>query len=330
MTNSSIDVTPLVGFIGQYEKQIYEEALVGAEFYDKVTVDTTVKNNKKYTKRVVTSNARPFDATFDSTGNKIKYTQSGIAVEALRDDYTLIPEEFRKTWLGQDVDITNDENPDYQGQLSGITNKLIHDLNQNILWAADTARSNTDPARYRQVDGYHKQLKTAITNASSTGIVVVATGALTGGTGNAYQGTAGNALLKLQLMDKSGPLALAGVPRLAYMSYATYYKVIADMKVAIVGEATEKSLMKEGVLGLGIYPEESEGMLKLCPCRFMGTTGRIFITTKDNIIFGTDTDLPTFGMFDLVKITHGYQLSAKMVYGMTFRDYENIVANELT
>ena len=61
----------------------------------------------------------------------------------------------------------------------------------------------------------------------------------------------------------------------------------------------------------------------------MGTSQRIFITTKDNVLFGTDTDLPSFGMFDLVKITHGQQLSAKMVYGVMFRDYENIVANEL-
>jgi hypothetical protein len=329
MPLSSIDTTALNGFIGQYDRRIAQEVLVGSEFYDKVTVDTQVKSSKKYTKRAVISNARPFDSTFDGTGNKIKYTQRGIEVNVLRDDYPMTNEDFRKTWIGEEYDLTGGENPDYQGQLTHIVEKLMTDLSSNIVWFADTTLPLTTAARYRQADGWGKQMKDAVVNAATTGIIVVATGVLTGGSGNGYQGTIGNALSSLQKMDLLSPLHDAGVARFAYMSYPTYNKVVRDIKANMTGDPKEEALKSDGPLGRYIYIEESDGLLALMPCRFMKNSQRIWIGQKENIIFGTDTGLPQFGMFDTQKITHGLNVSAKLVYGMTFRDYENIVCNEL-
>jgi len=322
---SSVDVSALSDFINDHQQDIAMEYLIGAEFAEQVTLDLNVSNKKAYEKLVVTSGLKPYDGVHNPEANKITYSERVITVEVLQDDYSFNPEAFRKKFFGDGANITGGENPRMQEQLSAIMKKNVSILNNEIVYGASTARPNTDPARLRQVDGYGKQITDLIADSNS-GIIVKATGTLTTGTGWGGSSTVwGNIIEKIDLMDEGTSLQVANEPRLAYMSYGTFNKYVQEYR-----NRWPLGNLFTQINGItGVYTETSKGLLKLEPCRWMGTSNRVFITPKKNMVFGTDIQSPDFSVFSTIPGVYKLDMGFKMVYGMLVVDPAAMVVNEL-
>lgn len=321
----SADVTALNDFINEYSPDIAHEYLIGAEFANQITLDLNVSNKKAYEKIVVTPSLKPFTGDFSAETNKIKFSERLMTVEVLQDDYTFNAEQFRKKFIGMGYDITKGEIPLFQMQLEAIMKKNVSIINTSILYGASTTRPVGDPAYLRQVDGFEKQI-TDLIAAPTSGIVVRPTGALTGGSGWANSVSSfGNMIDKVDMMDEATALQLANEPRSAYMSYDNYWKYVDDYKRRFPLGNAYTNIVGAG----GFFTDRSKGLLKLEPCRWMGSTNRIIITPRKNLVFGTDIQSPDFSVFNTQQRVYTMDLGFKYVYGMIVIDPAAMVVNEL-
>ena len=326
---NSVDITGLLSYTEQRQKELLTNHIIGAEFAQKISLDFKIHSNKTYPKIVVKSNSKAYDGIHDAEANKIVLSETAIKVNVLQDDYSFDPEQYRHTFLGEGVDISGNVVPLMQLKLEKIIADNIAVMNQSIIWNAATNRPGTDPSRLRQTNGFAEMIRLSLLSPTS-GIRQIATGALTTGSGlgNSSSVVEGNIQNKIFLMDNESPLQLAMKPRIAYMSYENYYKIVDDQCRRYLGKK-EADLFTTGPNGDGIYAEKSQGMLKYEPCHFMGLSNRVAITTKENMIYGTDIGLDTFGLFSTDSNVYKVDLGFKMVYGFHIPDFPAMTVNDL-
>jgi hypothetical protein len=172
----------------------------------------------------------------------------------------------------------------------------------------------THPAKWSKVNesvistGWGTLIANEIT---ATNITPIATGAIT----NA------NALAKFEQMYNAmtpAHRALGGIFKCSYAIYRAY----------VENERTVYGLVATPQLGTQLKFIYGDPKWTIEPCTWMGTSGRVIATPKDNLVFGTNIESDMTKVGKVIETLHGYKSVVKWIQGCEISDLEVLYVND--
>ncbi len=264
-----------------------------------VQVRTNVRTPQALTKLSAKGNPQPYSAADSTSGNGPKYTDRVLTAYQSKWDYDFDPEEFRNTYLAD----PNNETPFAQAAIEQVAKEYLAYIDSDVLYTGVRDANGTDAADI--TNGWGTLIAAAVIAGD---LVEVATGALT----NA------NAVTKVEQLvnDASFPLWMKKEGFIIYCSHATKAKYTQHYRTlnGFGFKANE----------VGDYPLDNEnGVLR--PVTWMGTSGRLIATVKDNLVFGTDLEQVDIASSMRRNILEVRQM---MPVGCEIQDLEAMVIND--
>lgn len=146
---------------------------------------------------------------------------------------------------------------------------------------------------------------------TATNITPITTGALT----NA------NALDKVELMYNGMTVAHRNLGGVFYMSHANYRNYLIHERTTYGNTATP-------ALANGVKTVYGDPKWIIQPCTWMGTSGRVIATQKDNLVFGCNMETDPGKVAKTIETLHGYKSVVKWFQGCEIADLETLYVND--
>jgi hypothetical protein len=347
------ELEAIAKWAGDNDKKIIAQVLNGLDFVNDMRVVRNVSGHGMLLpKMTVGKGIRPLDLAVEQP-NATNRTFSGrkLFVYPAMKIIKMIPEEFRSSFADRGLDPTAKEIPLAEFVWKGEFDKISSEINDSSYMSdynGDAPDLDTGDAHvvgdYR-VFGEFRNIYKCVVNAaagetptthpakwSEQNASVISTGH---GTIIANEITAANispivtgaldntnALDKIELMYKDMTVAhrnLGGIFRVAPDTYRAY---IEHEKAEFPNAANpDFGDGKKYVYGSGKKWEIKEAT-------WMGTSGRVIATQKDNLVFGTNLESNINKISNVVPTLHGYLAIVKWLQGFEISDLETLYVND--
>lgn len=301
------DVSALAAYAGKYEKKLFSTLRNSLDIANDVTVIPGVKNSLLMTKLKVKAGVRPYRETFDAAADDLQYSGRTLVTHLAKRDISINPLKYRDTWMSEVMaDGINEKEIPFA---AFVWDQVMKDFADEINGAAYLGTYNASGSTAAAIiTGIGTTLAAEIT---ATTVTPVTTGAIVKAT--AYD--------QFKAIWRSLPVAYRNAGAIIYCSYASA-EALADGFETNVGKYTESDLATGAV-----YLSTTNRKCLIKPVTWMGTSGRLICTPKENIVMGVDM------LSDANKvITTPYleRLDSRILFqlGLNFRDLDAIVCNE--
>jgi len=354
---ASPDISALAAYSGRYEKSLFSTLVNSLDAVSDVTLIQDVKHTLNLTKLRAGDGARPYSATFQGTGTDLQYTNRKLVVELGKRDLEIEPMKYRSSFMAEQLSrgVNALEIPYAAYVWEQIVKELAAEINDKTIYfgfdkstaaaysaattysvgdyitftgtngitdyykciSATTAGQSptTHAAKWQKVNaeaicvGFAKLIADAITANSLT---PVATGAITDA--DAYG--------QFTEMYRSLPVAYQKAGVNIYGSFDSVYALQDDFE-SKVSKYTER----DPATG-EIYLAKTNRKCKVVAASWMGSSGRLIATPKENLLIGTDL------LSDLNKIRtkenlRTLEVGIDFALGTQIRDLDAIRVNNV-
>jgi len=342
-------------YAGQYDKQLIAQVLNGLDFIPQVRVMRKVSSfGMLLPKMTAAKGIRPLNLNVETPkGTNRNFSGRKLLVHEGMKIITIIPEEARATFADEQLDQNAKDIPfaqwvweqemakiaseintniyasDYHGDATAYNAATAYTAGQymtytdNIVYKCVTNTTagqtpETNAAKWQDVDdlvistGWGTIIANEITGGGISGANLITTGALSNS----------NALAKTELMFNSMTTAhrnLGGFVRMAPDVYRAYVEnersVYGNVATPDSGDG------KKYIYGSGKKWEIQE-------CTWLGDSGRVIMTQKDNLVFGTQMEGDFNKIGKIVDTLHGYKAIVKWRQGCEIADLETFYCND--
>lgn len=305
------DTSALVNYAGRYEKALFSTLRQKLSIFNDITVIPGIKNRLKLTKLTVKDGVRGYREDFDSSDDDLTYSGRDLDVELLKRDMKINPLKYRSTWMSEVMrpGVNPDDIPFAQFVNNAIMEQIAQEVNKGSYMAAKGDMSTLA----KSFDGLGTLIANAITAETATagtGLVPVATGAITNT----------NAVGKFELMTRSM------APEFREAGFEHYVSLdVADKYNDDYRERYKKyvAMNDDGTF----FIDNTAKRIKIVPVTWMGNSQRIITTPKLNLLAGVDA------LGDMDKILTDVELEIikyRILFAMGFqiRDLKAIKVND--
>ena len=306
MSDTTPDVSKLVGYAGTYRKQLITRLVNGLQVVQDCDLRPNIKVQENSTKLFVNGTVKPASGTRSTKADNIKYVPRPLTVQLAQYDLDINTIAARKTWLGEVMKpgVNPTDLPFEQQTWQKVMDDFGTQLNDNTVW--NGRRNDAGTGVLDIATGYGNIVKDEITAGN---LVPVVTGAMLTDT-----------VAKVEAVYKSLPTKYRKVKMVVYCSYNVYDAYCEDY-----AERFKMSPIYNQFNQLVI--RHSEGNCVLKPVTWMAGVQRIIVTQQTNMQVGTD--LLSDGNRILTHPTL-YTLEAGiiMAFGLGIEDLEPVAIND--
>ena len=340
-------------FIGNNDTRLINQALNGMDFIKDVRVIRNASlNGTGLQKMTVAKGTRPLDLNVESRGdNQRSWTGRKLMVYPGMKIIDLVAEELYLTWQSDMVVPGAKQVPFAQWVWEQEMAKISSEINDNVYLSAyhgdaaafDAAVAYTGGTSYVKYGTYSDIYKCVTTTTAgqtpdthpakwllvnelvtcngwgkiiadeitATTVTPITTGALSNT----------NALDKVELVYNGMTEAhknLGGIFRVSANNYRNY----------LLHERSVYGNVATPELAAGIKTVYGNPKWLIQGCTWMGTSGRIIATQKDNLVYGCSQEADSNKVAKTIETLHGTKSVVKYVHGTEIADLETLYVNE--
>ena len=305
----SINFAALNAYAGKYAAKIIAQILMTLTVAQDVTVMDGLKNTVRLPKLSTADFLKPYDGVFAATADALVFGERQLTVSVGQGDLLIEPEQFRYTFLGDQLANGGRNIPEEQFIFDRIKERVANSINTNIPWIGDKAVTVTNAAsKVRKIaDGFAKIIAAEIT---ATKITPVVTGAI----------TSTNAMTAVETVWKSLNPGVRGQTGIIYVSYDVFWKYCDAYDTAYKTSPIFTGYSNE------VRLRHAQNWT-VRPCLWMGSSQRILATLKENLYMGTDA-LSELSAIKLIEDHYTVEMSMKVVLGFQIADLEVLAVND--
>lgn len=304
---SAVKLDALAVYAGTHQKGLIATAVNGMDIANDVTVLPGIKKATQFTKLTVGSLLKPFSSTHQPTADALQYSGRVLEVQVGKADLLINPEDYRQQYLAELMKpgVQTDSLPEEQFTWDQVMKAFAAELNNITAYNGKHNAAGTGAADV--ADGFGTILAAEILAGSVTPI---ATGAL-----------ATDTVSKVEAVYKSLPVPYLSMNTVAYMSYSSYFAYCEDYATKYGNQPIYNQFGQT-------FIRHSGGKCLIKPVSWMGNSGRVIITPKENMIMGTDL-LGDANKINTVKDVWCLKAGIAMAIGFQFRDLAALRVNDV-
>ncbi len=351
MAKTSYDT--IAKFIGNNDKVLIAQVLNKLSFVDQVRVIRNASlNGTGLQKMTVAKGIRPLDLDVETrSGAHRGFTGRKLMVYTGMKIIDIIPEEAEETFMsdmlapgakeipfaqwiweqefakiGQEIN-DNIYLSDFNGNAAVFNPAIVYnpgdyinfgaekDIYRNVTVTTAGQSPLTHSAKWLLVNeavistGWGKIISNEITALT---LSPIATGAIT----NA------NALAKIELMYNGMTVAHRNMGGEFKVSPATFRNYIENERTVYGNTVANPNG------GAGKKTVYGDAKWEIVPCTWMGTSGRVIATQKNNLVFGTNVEADMSKEAKVIQTLHGYRTAVKWRQGCEIADIETLYVND--
>ena len=351
------NVTAIQNYAGKYERKLISTLVSGLDFMADTTGRFNLKEPLNLTKLLVADGARPYSSSVDVSPDDLKYTGRTLSVKLGKRDIEIEPAKYIDTWQSEVLSGAIDDKkiPMEKFVWQKVIESIQAELNDKTAYFgfdSSNATAYSGAATYAAGDyitytvgtttDYYKCLSTTVAGedpvgtpakwqkvnaeAIAEGWGTIIADLLTAGTITAIStGTIDNAAVyayeQFKKMWRSLPVPYRKKGAVIYCSYNNWDYLFDDFENKI-GKYTDTD--QDG----NFYLKGTGRRCRLIPATWMGTSGRLICTPKENMLFGTNV-LSDLNKINTVEQLHTLQATVKFFLGFEIRDPEAIRVNDV-
>ncbi len=306
----TVDLSKLATYAGQREKALILQVLLGLTAAKDVTLMQGIKSSRQLTKLTTASVARPFTSTFGATDSSLAFSDREIRTRLGKGEWLINTTDFYNSWLEENLpngfpDQTKEAVPFSKYVFEQIIKQLATDINLNTIYSGVYNAAGTTAKDI--ADGFGTILAAEI---AANKFVPTVTGSL-----------ATDAVAKVEALYKAHDAKYREMEMVAYMSYASYDYYTENYRSRFGANTITDTFLQKAI-------EHSNGKCKLKPVLWMGNSGRVIITPKENLIIGTDRESDMHKLNTLPRMW-ALEVGAAFNIGCQFRDLEVMKTNDV-
>jgi len=355
---TSPDITALAAYAGLYEKQLFSTLVNELDAVTDLTLIQDVKNKLNMTKLRAGNGARPYSVGTTARAGDLAYTGRVLEVTQGKRDLEVEPLKYRSTWMSEVMrpGVNPDDMPFAAYVWAQVMKELAAEINDKTVYfgfdkataaayaggtayavgdymiytaadgfddywkciSATTAGQTpvTHPAKWLQVNaeaisvGFGVRLAAAIT--AGLPIAPVATGALTNTT--AYD--------QFTSVWRALPIAYRKAGATIFAGWNSTDLLADDFETRVT-----KYTETDPATGK-VYLSKTNRKCQIIPATWMGSSGRLICTPKENMLIGTDriSDLNKINTFQKLRTM---EAGIDFVIGTQIRDLSALVVNNV-
>ena len=347
------DFSGIALHIGKNDARLINQALNDLEFIKQVrTIRNASLNGTGLQKMTVAKGIMPLDLTVEQReGTQRSFSGRKLMVYEGMKIIDIIPEEAMKTWMSDMLVPGAVEIPFAQWVWEQEFNKIKSEVNDNIYlsdykgdaatWASGSIYTGgTDYVKYGSFGNIYKCVTTTTTGQSPdthpakwllVNELVISKGwgkiiadeitasALTPLTTGALSST--NALDKVEIMYNGMTVAHRKLGGVIYLSHANFRNYLIHERATYGSQATPD-------MANGVKTVYGDAKWVIQPATWMGTSGRVIATQKDNLVFGTNMETDPGKVAKTIQTLHGYRSVVKWYQGCEIADIETLYVND--
>jgi len=346
------DFTGVALHIGKNDAKLINQALNGMDFLNDVRVIRNASlNGTGLQKMTVAKGIQPLDLGVSAReGTQRSWTGRKLMVYEGMKIIDIIPEEAMLSFMSDMLVPGAEQIPFAQWIWEQEFKKIAQEINDNIYantykgdsaaWDAGTVYvGGTDYVKFGNYGGIYKCVTTTLAAESPTthpakwslvnelviskgwgtiiaaeivaGLAPIATGAL----------SSSNALDKIELMYTGMTVAHRALGGEFKMSHANYRNYLIHERTVYGNTATAATAN-------GVKTVYGDPKWTIKPCTWLGTSGRVIATQKDNLVFGCHMETEAGKVAKTIQTLHGYQSVVKWYQGCEIADLETLYVND--
>lgn len=352
------DISAIEGYIHKQDRKLINQMLNGLDIANDPSVQVlrNVREPLDMNKMIVDKGARPLNTDIETAKGGRDWSRRTLTPYGAMKIIKIIPEEVRKTFMSEMLDVNAKELPFGQWVWEQEFAKLQSEINDNFY----LAKYHNNPVTFSPSATYaanalvyfneviYKNISAGTTTAGESPISAAAKwkdvdnevlldgphelitlalasqGLLVAGSGGAY----GEDSAYAAFMDQWSviPEAHKNKGMIAKVSFGTAQDLAINVnKLFGSGAGIGNVDIEEGrpfkLKGTG-------GRLTIEPATWMKSSRRIIMTHRGNMVLGTNQAGDTNKVGESVKTLHGYRAIIKWMMGFQFRDLETLYVND--
>lgn len=350
----TVDISAIQGYAEKHDKKLISQTLNSLSFVKDLNVRRNVREDFYLNKVVMGDGLRRLNTEISASKSKRTFTRRKLEIGAGMKIFSVVPEELRETFLSEMLDPNAKDVPFAEWMWAREFEKLQSEIEDSFYlsekiaepaqWAAATAYSSGDhvyfndivykanqavladespsthPAKWDDVDAnviFDGPGTIIAREILASNLTPVATGAYDNT--NAYEAylTQWNALTTAHKGKISGITAFA--------SFDSVQDLVSDVnKTFGSGQGIGGVDIEEGkefiLKGTG-------GRLRIKPVTWMGSSRRIIMTPKANMVVGLNQNSDSNKIGKIVENLHGFDAITKFLLGFQIADLEALYVN---
>lgn len=356
MSNSNaVDVAALAAYAGKYQKKLFSTLVNMLDFASDLTILRDIKNSLNLTKLTVGKGARPYSKVFEAKGGDLGYTPRVLSVLMGKRDISIHPNDYRSTWMSEVMrpGVNPHDIPFAAYVWDQVLKELAAEINDRAIYfgfdkgdavafaggdtysegdyitfasngitdyykcIADTTAGQsptTHPAKWEMVNaeaitiGLAKRIADAVAASS---VKVISTGALA--SDSAYE--------QFTAMWRGLPVSYRKYGACIYGSWGSsdFLQDDIENKVGKYVEIDDKTNI--------MYLRKTGRKCIIKPSTWMGDSGRLIATPKENLLVGTD-QLSDMNKINVDKHLRTLDAGIDFALGTQIRDLDAMVVND--
>ncbi len=266
------DTSALAAYAGKFENLLFSTLRARLTILNDLTVLPGIKNILNLTKLTVADGVRGYREDFDSSDSDLKYSGRALATTLLKRDIKINPLKYRSTWMSQAM--KPGVNPTDIPFAAFVNNAIMEQIASEIQRGAYLAVKGDESTLAKSFDGPGTIIAAEIAKevaVSGSGIVPIATGAITNT----------NAVAKYEDMVASMSSDFVDAGFSVFSSIESARKYNYNYR-ELYGKYQEKDEAGNLII------DNTAGKVVIKPVSWMGTSGRLIATPKENLLAGVD------------------------------------------
>jgi hypothetical protein len=260
------DTSALAAYAGSYEQRLFSTLRARLTLLDDLTVLPGIKNTLKLTKLTVKDGVRGYREAFDAADDDLAYSGRDISTTLLKRDLLINPIKYRSTWMSAAMQpgVNVGDIPFAPFVNDAIMKQVASEIQRGAYFATLGDLSSLSTS----FNGLGTIIGAEVTGG---GLVPVATGAI----------TASNAVANFEKMVTAMPVEFVedGFQIFSSVDNArNYNKNYRELYGKYQAEDHDGNLIIDS----------TAGKVTVKPCNWMGTSGRLIASPKENLIAGLD------------------------------------------
>lgn len=266
------DTSALTAYAGKYEQALFSTLRAKLTILNDLFMIPGIKSIIKLTKLTVKDGVRGYREDFDSSDDDLSYSGRDLSVELLKRDIKINPLKYRSTWMSQAMKpgVNEGDIPFAKFVNEAIMAQVASEVQRGSYLAVKGDMSTL----LKSFDGLGTLIANAITAETAvagTGLIPIATGALTNI----------NAVAKFELMTASMPSDFVEEGFEIKCSIDSARKYDQDYRERY-GKYQKKDDKGRFII------DDTAGNVVIKPCSWMGTSGRLIASPYENLLAGVD------------------------------------------